>query len=178
MRKKKTRRLILLGVFSLALSLSLQVEGQTSGCGNVDEKGIQAVLNEFNNAWTARSAARYAAVFADDADWENAFGGRRKGRAEIEKFITELAGTFTNATEKVTDTRIWCMSPKMALIDIYQTVDGQQLPSGTIVPTRHIRMTQVYEKRGDKWQIKVHRVTDLREMRSNRINKETGKAPK
>ncbi len=147
--------------------------GQTSQCKESDETAIRKVLTEFNDAWTVRSASRYAAVFAEDADWENAFGGRQKGRKEIQEFISGLVSQFSSAEETITDTRIWCMSSKMALVDVYQTISGQKLPSGNIVPTRHIRMTQIYQKRDGKWQIKVHRVADLREMRQNRSTNES-----
>ena len=155
---------LLLGSFVLVLiSVHLNL-AQSERCKNADEAAVRRVLGEFNDAWTARSASRYAAVFADDADWENAFGGRRKGRKEIQEFIGGLVSQFSSAEEAITDTRVWCMSPKLALVDVYQTVTGQKLPSGRIVPTRRIRMTQLYEKNGGKWMIKVHRVADLRQM--------------
>ena len=147
--------------FVAIVFLPIVAAPQNSGCSTTTEAAVRAVLDEYNNAWTVRSSKRYAAVFSDDADWENAFGGRAKGRDAIEKFIAGLVGTFSNANEAITDTRIWCMSSDTALVDIYQTVNGQQLPSGTVVPTRHIRMTQVYQKHKGKWQIMVHRVTDL-----------------
>lgn len=157
----------LLGALVLSLLSTLPVVAQAGPCKNADEAAIRKVVDEFNDAWNARSASRYAAVFAEDADWENAFGGRRKGRKEIQEFIGVLVSQFSSAEETITDTRVWCMSPKLALIDVYQTVSGQKLPGGGIVPTRRIRMTQLYEKNGGKWQIKVHRVADLRQMRAN-----------
>jgi len=163
---------ILIGVIVLLFSLSFSMTAQTSQCKESDETAIRKVLTEFNEGWTARSASRYAAVFSEDADWENAFGGRRKGRKEIQEFITGLVSQFSSAEETITDTKIWCMSTKMALVDVYQTISGQKLPSGNIVPTRRIRMTQIYEKLKGKWQIKVHRVADLREMRQNRPTNE------
>lgn len=155
---------ISIGILALTLLAQLSVKGQTSQCKAADETAIRGVLAEFNDAWSAKSAVRYAAVFAEEGDWENAFGGRRKGRKEIEEFISGLVSQFSTATETITNTRVWCISSKMALVDIYQTISGQKLPSGNIVPTRSIRMTQLYEKTGGRWLIKVHRVADLRQM--------------
>ena len=154
----------LLGALVLSFLSILSVVAQTASCKSADDAAIRKVLDEFNDAWTARSASRYAAVFDENADWENAFGGRRKGRKEIQEFIGVLVSQFSSAEETITDTRVWCMSPKLALIDVYQTVTGQKLPSGATVPTRRIRMTQLYEKNGGEWKIKVHRVADLRQI--------------
>jgi uncharacterized protein (TIGR02246 family) len=152
----------------ILLAPNFYIESQNIKQGTSDDAEIRKVMNEFNDAWTARNADRYAGVFTEDADWENAFGNHLKGKAQIKEMISGLMNQFTTADEKITDTRIWSMSPNFALVDIYQTIDGQKLPkSGRIVPTRHIRMTQVYEKQKGKWMIKVHRVTDLREMKQN-----------
>ena len=79
---------------------------------------------------------------------------------------------FSTAKETITGIQFFCMSPDFALVDIYQTVDGQKLPkSGTLVPIRHIRMSEVYQKINGKWQVKVHRVADLRERGQNQNSK-------
>ena len=158
--------------------LTLAAPAQSGQCKNSDELAVRNVLAEFDGAWSARSAKRYAAVFDEEADWENAFGGRVKGRKAIEEFISNLVTQFSSAEETVTETRIWCMSSNMALVDVYQSISGQKLPSGNIVPTRRIRMTQLYEKAGGKWWIKVHRVADLRQMGQNRRSNEPGKDQK
>ena len=78
---------------------------------------------------------------------------------------------FSTAKEITSDIKIGCISPNIALVDIYQTIEGQKLPkSGRIVPPRHTRMTQIYKKLNNNWQIKVHRVADLREMKENNNN--------
>jgi ketosteroid isomerase-like protein len=76
--------------------------------------------------------------------------------------MTPVMQTFTTATETITDVRVVCLRPDLALVDIYQTIEGQKTPKGVPIPTRHIRMTQVHEKRDGTWRIRVHRVTDLR----------------
>ena len=142
-----------------------------SRCNPKDSIAIRKVINEFNDAWTAKDPVRYAAVFANDADWENAFGGHLRSRDSIHKAYQKLMSQFTTAEETITGIRVFCMSRDFALVDIYQTVDGQRLPkSGKLVPTRHIRMSDVYQKINGKWQVKVHRVTDLRERGQSQNN--------
>lgn len=155
-------------VFAVPIVLIVLFAGcamaQHSSCAASDEAAIRKILAEFTAAWNARSAARYAALFREDADWENAFGGRRKGRKQIEEFISVLLLQFSSAQEVITDTRIWCMRPAVAFVDVYQTISGQKMPSGDTVPPRRIRISQVHEKNGGKWQIRIHRVADLREL--------------
>src|SRR5689334_12112019 len=171
--KNKTKIIacaILVGILFFLFNIT-SADSQTGKKNTSDTAAIRKVINEFNDAWTARSADRYVAVFTADADWENAFGGHLKGRDEIKALISQLVNQFTTAEEKITNTRIWQMSENFALVDIYQTIDGQKLPkSGRIVPTRHIRMSQIYEKQKGIWRIKVHRVTDLREKKQNDNN--------
>jgi uncharacterized protein (TIGR02246 family) len=134
-----------------------------SSCKIADEAAIRKLAMEFDAAWTAKSASRYAATFSEDADWENAFGGRKQGRKEIEDTATNLLrNSFTSARETMTDTRILCIKSDVALVDLYQTITGQTGRTGNVLPDRHIRMSQVYLKRHGQWQIRVHRVADLR----------------
>jgi uncharacterized protein (TIGR02246 family) len=155
----------LIGLFSTKLSTA------QFRCNPKDSIAIRNVINEFNDAWTAKDPVRYAAVFANDSDWENAFGGHLRSRDSIQKTYQKLMSQFTTAEETITGIQVFCMSPDFALVDIYQTVDGQKLPkSGKLVPTRHIRMSEVYQKINGKWQVKVHRVTDLRERGQNQNN--------
>jgi uncharacterized protein (TIGR02246 family) len=136
---------------------------QGSSCKPADEAAIRALAGEFDAAWTAKSASRYAATFSEDADWENAFGGRKRGRKEIEEIATGLlSNSLASAQETLTDTRISCIQPNVALVDLYQTISGQRSNTGNLLADRHIRMSQIYLKRDGKWQIRVHRVADLR----------------
>jgi uncharacterized protein (TIGR02246 family) len=158
----------LIAVFSTKLSMA------QSHCTPKDSIAIWKVINEFNDAWAAKDPIRYAAVFANDADWENAFGGHLKSRDSIQKTYERLMLQFSSAKETISGIQVFCMSPDFALVDIYQTVEGQKLPkSGRLVPTRRIRMSQVYQKINGKWQVKTHRVTDLRERGQNQNSDST-----
>ncbi len=170
---KKNQNLIKLiqGMIVFFLAINVTAMSQTTKCNPKDETAIRKVVNEFNSAWAEKNLNKYMALFAEDADWENAFGGRRNGRKEIEKLYANLITQFSTAKEITTDIKIGCISHNIALVDIYQTIEGQKLPkTGRIVPPRHIRMTQIYKKLNNNWQIKVHRVADLREMKENNNN--------
>ena len=162
---------IFLPVLFLAVFLPAKFSTAQSRCNTKDSIAILKVVHEFNDAWTAKDPVRYAATFANDADWENAFGGHQRSRDSIFKTYQKLMSQFSTADETITKIQLFCMAPDFALVDIYQTVDGQKLPkSGRLVPTRHIRMSDVYQKVNGKWMVKVHRVTDLRERGQNANN--------
>ncbi len=167
-RKNQNSIHLIHGTVIFFLAISFTAMSQTTKCNPKDETAIRKVINEFNHAWAEKNLKKYMVFFAEDADWENAFGGRRNGSKEIEKLYSNLITQFSTAKEIITDIKIGCISPNIALVDIYQTIEGQKLPkSGRIVPPRHIRITQIYKKLNSNWRIKVHRVADLREMKEN-----------
>ena len=162
-----TKQFYAAGFFLITL-LSSKLANAQSHCKTEDSISILKTINEFNEAWAAKDPVRYSAVFATDADWENAFGGHLRSRDSIRNAYQKLMSQFSTAVETITGIHVFCLTRDFALVDIYQTVDGQKLPkSGKIVPTRHLRMSQVYQKINGKWQIKSHRVTDLRERGQN-----------
>lgn len=149
-------------VVAMLLFSGGSAHAQSSSCSASDEAGVRQLVKDFDAAATTHDPAKYAAMFAEDADWENAFGDRRKGRNEIRDGMGSVMKTFSTAQEKITDVKVHCLAPQLALVDIYQTITGQKTPKGVEVPTRHIRMTQLHEKRDGSWVIRVHRVADLR----------------
>jgi uncharacterized protein (TIGR02246 family) len=162
--------------FFIIILLSTKFANAQSHCKPEDSISIRKTINEFNDSWAAKDPVRYSAVFAQDADWENAFGGHLRSRDSIQNTYQKLMLQFSTAKETITGIHVFCMSRDFALVDIYQSVEGQKLPkSGKVVPTRHIRMSQVYQKLNGKWQIKFHRVTDLRERGQNQ-NSDTTQA--
>ena len=74
-------------VFVLALLSGVAVAQDTRS----REKGaVEQVIENWNRAWQTKDAKLAAQDYSDDADWTNAFGMKKKGRAEIAKFLTEV----------------------------------------------------------------------------------------
>ena len=157
----KQKGSIVLGV-AVMLMVGSFANAQSSSCTPTDEAAIRQLVKEFAATWTTHSPSKYAAPFAEDADWENAFGDHTRGRAEIEKAMATVMQTFSTADETITDVRVLCIRPDVAVVDIYETIAGQKTPRGTPIPTRHVRLSQIHEKREGKWFIRVHRTADLR----------------
>jgi uncharacterized protein (TIGR02246 family) len=79
---------------------------------------VEQVIENWNRAWKAKDAKLAAQDYAHDADWTNAFGMKRKGRAEIEKFLAEV---FTlpfvmAARSKVVEQSVRFIKPDVALV--------------------------------------------------------------
>lgn len=147
---------------ALVLLSSGPANAQESSCVPSEETAVRQLVKDFDAAAATHDPLKYAAMFAEDADWENAFGDRQRGRKEIGASMGAVMRTFSTAKETITDVKVQCLAPDLALVDIYQTVTGQKTPKGFEIPTRHLRMTQIHEKRNGAWVIRVHRVADLR----------------
>ena len=157
-----TKKLCITFTLFTFLSAASTTYGQSSGCSAADEVAIRKVAADFDAEAKKHDATKYSGLFAENVDWENAFGNHVSGREQLAKGMTKVMQTFSTAEENVTDVRVDCLRPDFALVDIYQTIENQRTPNGKQIPTRHIRMTQIYEKRGESWTIRAHRVADLR----------------
>lgn len=130
-----------------------------------NEAAIRAVLEDFWRAFEERDAELYAKNFSDDADWENSFGGRARGDAEIEGFIRRVYPLFAEARQKLTDVRINFVTSDVAVVDVERELAGQVSERGEPVPPRRVRTTQVLRRDEGEWRVVVHRAADLRKHR-------------
>jgi len=119
-----------------------------------DATAIRAIVEPFE---------RPAGTFAN-VDWENAFGGRRKGAADLTRFLTErVRPTMTGMKVTVEEVRLTPVTSDVVVADKYQTLSGQtDGPGGKVLPDRHVRHTYVLRRSADRWQIVAERVADLR----------------
>lgn len=119
-----------------------------------DAASIRAIVEPFE---------RPAGTF-DNVDWENAFGGRRKGAADLTKFLTErVRPTMAGMTVAVEEVRLTPVTADAVVADKYQTLSGQtDGPGGKVLPDRHVRQTYVLRRSTGRWEIVAERITDLR----------------
>ena len=80
----RTRLLVLAAM--LAVGRPYLVAQQQSS----DEVAIRAVLARETDGWNKFDARQVASTFTTDALWQNPFGVRLHGQAEILKFLTDL----------------------------------------------------------------------------------------
>ncbi|HLG41327.1 MAG TPA: SgcJ/EcaC family oxidoreductase [Chitinophagaceae bacterium] len=128
-----------------------------------DEQAIREVLAKFEKAFEDRDAKIYAANFTRDAEWENAFGSREKGRENIENRLAGVYQMFQQANQKIKEIRIRFITPDVAVADVDREIVGQVNVSGEkVLPQRNVRTTHIFKKENGKWLVMVFRIADLR----------------
>jgi uncharacterized protein (TIGR02246 family) len=125
---------------------------------------IEQVIDNWNKAWQTKDAKLAAQDYSDDAEWTNAFGMKRKGRAEIEKFLAEVFSLpFVMAAEsKVVEQSVRFIKPDVALVITRVERVGQRTPSGETLGTRQTSHLRVLMKSAGSWQIVSHLISDAR----------------
>jgi uncharacterized protein (TIGR02246 family) len=108
-----------------------------------------------------------AEPFADDAVWINAFGRRLVGRANIEKFFTELYAdrgfVGANVTEPAAIAEVMFLRPDVAVARVFARTRGQRLLDGTVIAERRIHNTMTLTREASGWKVRYEIVTDERE---------------
>jgi len=114
---------------------------------------IEAVEKEFVAAWNAHDAKRLAAVWAPDGDLINPFGRVAKGRAELEKLLTEEQSTvFKTSTYQIESESIREIARGVAIADWESVVTGMVGPDGKPAPPLKHHVTVVYRLAEGHWQ--------------------------
>jgi uncharacterized protein (TIGR02246 family) len=131
-----------------------------------DEAAVRAVIARETDGWDKFDSKQVASVFTEDAVWQNPFGVRLHGRAEIEKFLTDLmarpgyrAGKDTSPT-KILDLRL--TSPTTAAVWSDEKSEGQTNDvSGNPMQPRHSYYLEVLVKRDGSWKITDALIMDI-----------------
>jgi uncharacterized protein (TIGR02246 family) len=144
------------------LALPLPALAQSSS----DEAAIRAVIARETAGWDKFDPKQVASVFTPDAVWQNPFGVRLHGSAEIEKFLTNLmarpgyrAAKDTSPT-KILDLRI--TSPATAAVWSDESSQGQVNDvSGNPMQPRHSYYLEVLVKKDGVWKISDALIMDI-----------------
>jgi uncharacterized protein (TIGR02246 family) len=127
-----------------------------------DEAAIRAIVNHWQQSWENFDASVLAGDYADDADWQNAFGVRLKGGAKIVDFVSKVVKRATvqgrHTTWHEPTIRFVRQDVALAYRD-YSTVGHKDL-SGKEMPERKTHSTWALTKDGGKWHIASHVICD------------------
>jgi uncharacterized protein (TIGR02246 family) len=117
-----------------------------------DEAAIRDLLQARQQAaWNSHDAKAYAALFAENADLVNVVGWWWRGRAEIEKKLTDaFVFVFRDSTLTVTEVDVRFLSPEMAVAHARWTMTGAKTPP-TIPEPRQGIQTFVVNKVEGSW---------------------------
>ena len=134
----------------VAAALAASALGQNE---NPDEAEIRRLQRRQQEAWNQHDAKAYASLFTEDGDIVNVVGWWWKGRAEIEKKLTDAyAFVFKESTLTVTDVQFKFLTPEIAVAHVRWTMTGARTPKGIPEPQQGIQI-QILQKQAGKWLI-------------------------
>ena len=117
---------------------------------------------EIAAAWNAGDAARFAALFAEDADFVNVVGLWWEKRRAIEKaHAYGFERIFANARMTVERVKIRRLGPDASVVRFRWAMAGQTAPDGSPAGERHGIMSLVAERDAEEWRIVSAQNTDI-----------------
>jgi uncharacterized protein (TIGR02246 family) len=125
-----------------------------------DKADIRNLQNQQADAWNRHDAKAYASLFKDDGDCVNVVGWWWKGRAEIEKKLTDAyLFVFKESVLTIKDVDVKFLGVDLAVAHVRWTMTGARTPKGIPEPQQGIQ-TQVLQKQSGKWQIAAFQNTN------------------
>ena len=133
---------------------------------STDESAIRAVLAREQEGWDKFDPKEVVSTYTDDVIWQNPFGVRIHGIADMEKFLTNLlarpgfrAGKSTVPT-KILDLHL--TSPTTAVVWSDEQIDGLVNDfSGNPMQPRHSYYLKVLVKKDGAWKISDALIMDI-----------------
>lgn len=127
-----------------------------------DEQAIRDILKQLEDAWNASDSQATAAVFAEDANFIQIFGGQLDGRAAIEGSHRVIFDTIYKGSRASFALRsIRFVRPDVAIVFTKATVTPA---AGSPMGPVEARPTMVVAKDQGKWQIVAFQNTRISEM--------------
>lgn len=132
-----------------------------------EEAAVGEVLMRLGKAFATMQSAGLEDVYAEDADWTNAFGTSRHGREAIIAYLDKLfadarfgAGRLRGRPEASIR---FAGGGKLAIAHTYAEREGQQTVGGGKLPVRRNHSLKVLEKRNARWLIVSEMYMDARD---------------
>jgi len=155
------RRGKVIAVIVLVLALQTAHTQQSA-----DEAAIRAVIAHETEGWDKFDPKEVVSTYTEDVIWQNPFGVRIHGRAEMEKFLTDLlarpgfrAGKST-VPAKILDIRL--TSPTTAVVWSDEKIEGLVNDySGNPMQPRHSYYLRVLVKKDGVWKTSDFLVMDI-----------------
>ncbi|HEY6071055.1 MAG TPA: SgcJ/EcaC family oxidoreductase [Chthoniobacterales bacterium] len=125
-----------------------------------DENAIRALEARQPEAWNKHDAKAYASLFTENGDIVNVVGWWWKGRAEIEKKLTDAyVYVFKESALNITNVDIRFLTADIAVAHVQWTMTGARTPSGIPTPQQGIQ-THVLQKQNGQWLIAAFQNTN------------------
>lgn len=161
------RRCLIVPAFAALLATHLQAQATSVDPWATSQgAAIGEMLGKFSVAARTRDAKAYASLYAEDAQWINAFGDRRTGRSEIETFYTRLFGHPGERDTKTTmigPPTLRLVRSDVAVVQWVMLGEGQRDDAGNVLPKRKTHHSLVVATEQGRWVILNHLIMDERE---------------
>src|SRR3954469_8150727 len=126
---------------------------------SADEAEIRSVAMRQGDTWSRHDAKAYAALFTEDCDVVNVVGWWWKGRAEVERKLTEaFKFVFKDSKLTIMDVETRFLKPDVAVAHARWTMTGARTPAGIPEPKEGIQ-TLVFTKQAGHWLISAFQNT-------------------
>ena len=131
-----------------------------------DTRAIERIIEDWRVGWELGDPRLAARAYADDADWTNAFGVTRTGRAAIEATLTELFSLpeVMAGRDTVIGIEVRLVRRDVAVARTRVERTGQLTPSGNPMGTRHTTHLRVLQKSEAGWRVISHLISDARDL--------------
>jgi uncharacterized protein (TIGR02246 family) len=133
------------------------------------EQQVRAVIQQEINAWAKYDAKAVASVYTEDAIWQNPFGVRLHGSAQLERFLTNLFSSpaYRSATDtsdpKIIDVRF--PSQDVAVVWSDESSKGQiDDQTGKAMAPRHSFYMEVLVRKAGVWKVSDSIIMDQKEL--------------
>lgn len=155
------RTVLFLGC-ALALALSVPNASAQGSTSTARDAPFLAILDNFDAAYDKHDAAMWVRHFALDADFMNAFGVYRKGRASIQQFMGEfMSHQSPGFRRRIEERRIQLVGADVAFVEETGVGTGIKNADGTEQPPRYGHLMMVLRRQGDTWRIAHYRFVDI-----------------
>ena len=131
------------------------------------ETAIRQAIADWDTGWRTFNADIVSQDYADDADWINAFGEVRKGRAQIHAYLAHgfASPEWLSRHSTPSTVSIRFVSPDIAVVSSSRQTVGQKSASGQPYPTRKTHDLRVFVHQNGRWEIVSHEIMDEKEAR-------------
>jgi uncharacterized protein (TIGR02246 family) len=131
-----------------------------------DQAAVGEVLMKLAAGFRGLDASGLDEIYADDADWTNAFGTTKHGRDEIVAYLEVLfADEHFGAGRLVGPPQVSVrfLGDDVAVVKTYIEREGQETVAGAQLPIRRNHSLKVLERRHGRWLIVSEMYMDARD---------------
>jgi uncharacterized protein (TIGR02246 family) len=117
---------------------------------------IGDVLQVLGTSFRTRDARPLASIYAEDADWTNAFGTTLKGRQQIIDYLTGLFADPHFGAGQAGPPQVFIrpVTSDVIVVKTYIEIEGQRALDGTALPTRRNHSLKVMQRQPEgEWLI-------------------------